>query len=329
MSLLSERKAFGSTGLSVSPIGVGCARIGGVFQNDPAGFTKLLHGAVDLGVNFFDTADMYSQGESETILGRALKGRRDRVVIASKVGYVLPAQRRLAGRIKPLLRPLIRALGIKRAHLPAAVRGAPSQNFTPTYIARALESSLRRLRTDRIDVLQLHSPPLSVIRRGDWSDVLDRLRREGKILHYGIACDTAEDAVAALELPGVAVVQVTVNLIERSAATAIASARERGIAVIARECLANGLLAKEAGGAETADPARARAIEAYRAIAREHELELPALALHYAMTVPGVSVALVGLRTPVHLDGVVRWLGSPKVATALARVRTLAIDAKH
>src|ERR1043165_5247886 len=130
-AVVSERRPFGSTGLDVSPIGVGCARIGGVFQGDPAAASSLVSAAADSGINFFDTADMYSGGESETILGRAFQGRRDRVVIASKVGYVQPTQRRVAGRIKPLLRPVIRFLRLNRAKLPAAVRGALSQNFSP------------------------------------------------------------------------------------------------------------------------------------------------------------------------------------------------------
>src|SRR5436190_10096868 len=130
---MSDRRRFGSTDLRVSPVGLGCARIGGVFQGESTAFTSLLTAALDAGVNFFDTADMYSGGEVESILGRAFRGRRDRVVIASKIGYVLPARRRLAGRIKPLLRPMIRFLGLRRASLPAAVRGAPSQNFGPDY----------------------------------------------------------------------------------------------------------------------------------------------------------------------------------------------------
>src|SRR5438132_943580 len=108
-----ELRRFGSTELRVSSLGVGCARIGGIFQKDPAAFVELLQRAVAEGINFFDTADMYSQGESEELLGRALRGQRDRVVIATKGGYVLPAQRRLLGRIKPLVRPLIRWLKIR------------------------------------------------------------------------------------------------------------------------------------------------------------------------------------------------------------------------
>src|SRR5258708_2564756 len=99
---------FGKTDLRASEIGFGCARIGGIFQHDSGGFVSLLSAARDVGINFFDTADMYSQGESEALLGRAFRGRRHDIVIASKAGYCLPAQRKLVARIKPSVRPLIR-----------------------------------------------------------------------------------------------------------------------------------------------------------------------------------------------------------------------------
>src|SRR5688572_29679636 len=103
-------RKFGNTSLEVSELGLGCARIGGIFKNDPATFVKILSTARDSGINFFDTADMYSQGESEMLLGRAFRRRRDQVIIASKVGYCLPAQRQLIARVKPFVRPLIRLL---------------------------------------------------------------------------------------------------------------------------------------------------------------------------------------------------------------------------
>jgi aryl-alcohol dehydrogenase-like predicted oxidoreductase len=317
----AARRRFGTTDLIVSPIGLGCARIGGVFQGDAKRLVSLIDAAADAGIEFFDTADMYSQGESESLLGRALRRRRERVTIASKVGYVLPAQRRLAGRIKPLLRPLIRTLGLKRTSLPAGLRGEPTQNFSAAYIRRAVEGSLRRLRTDRIDLLQLHSPPAETIRNGEWSEALAALRADGKVRYYGIACDTVADAFAALERPGVASVQVTLSLLERDAATAlIPEAARRGIGVIARECLANGLLAKAPSeiaptsfnSAEEAER-RLSQIGFYRSLADEQGMELPAFALKYASSMPGVSVALAGMRTQSHLDDLLRWLRAPNV----------------
>jgi aryl-alcohol dehydrogenase-like predicted oxidoreductase len=82
-----QLRDFGNTALRVSEFGLGCARIGGVFQTNPKGFLDLLAFAYDSGITFFDTADMYSQGESESLLGKALRGKREHIVIASKAGY--------------------------------------------------------------------------------------------------------------------------------------------------------------------------------------------------------------------------------------------------
>src|SRR4051812_35346501 len=101
-----QLRAFGSTDLRVSEFGLGCARIGGVFQGDTKEFLRLFAVAADFGVNFFDTADMYAQGESEVLLGRAFRKQRGRVIIASKAGYSLPTRRRLVSRIKPFVKPL-------------------------------------------------------------------------------------------------------------------------------------------------------------------------------------------------------------------------------
>lgn len=310
-----ERRIFGATGLSVSALGLGCARVGGIFQRDPNGFADLLRAALDGGIDFFDTADMYSQGESEALLGRALAGIRDRVIIASKAGYVLPPQRRWVAAIKPLARGIIGLLGIRREQLPALVRGVPSQDFSPAHLERAVEGSLRRLRTDRIDVFQLHSPPADVIARGDWLPAIERLKRAGKILHYGIACDTCDDAPIALQQPGVASVQIPVNLLERRGTQMVLPpAREKNVAVIARECLANGLLVKDASDVDLKSycrsPAdeerRARQLAVVRKLAQERGVPLAQLALNFVLGLEGVSVALVGARTRAQLEALLR-----------------------
>ncbi|HZX92910.1 MAG TPA: aldo/keto reductase [Myxococcales bacterium] len=311
-----ELRPFGPTGLRVSEIGLGCARLGGVFQGEAAGFLDVLSAALDAGINFFDTADMYSQGESEILLGRALRGRRDGVVIATKAGYRLPAQRRLAGRLKPLLRPLARALGLRRENLPAAVRGEPSQDFSPEYLKRSLEGSLRRLQTDRIELFQLHSPPAEIVARGEWVQALEALKREGKILHYGVSCDAADAALAALSLPGVSSLQLRINLLDQRMVGLLPAARARGVGVIARECLANGLLVKDevdlsryCASPEEAEE-RAAQLVTYRKQAAESGFTLAQVAMRYVTALEGVSVALVGARTPAQLQGLLRELAS-------------------
>src|SRR5260370_11149098 len=239
-------RRFGQTGLSVSVFGLGCARIGGVFKGDTAGFLSLLSAARDAGINFFDTADMYSQGESEALVGRAFRNVRSRVVIASKAGYCLPGRRKLAARLKPILRPIIRRLGIRRDKLPASVRGSLAQNFSPAYLRRAVEGSLRRLRTDYLDLLHLHSPPADVVERGEWEQALDALKRAGKIRYYGVSCDTVEAGLAALRFPNVSSLQFSLSLLEpRAAEPSPRNARRGGFAGFGREGRPNGRWPKE------------------------------------------------------------------------------------
>jgi aryl-alcohol dehydrogenase-like predicted oxidoreductase len=330
-----DRQRFGKTDLVVSKAGIGCARLGGIFQRDSAGYLDLLSAALDLGFNFFDTSDMYSQGESEKLLGRAFRGRRDRVVLASKAGYCLPAQRRLVARLKPIARPIIRLLGIKRQNLPAAVVGAPKQDFSPAYLRRAIEGSLKRLGTDHLDLFQLHSPPADVVARGDWAAELDSLRREGKTRWYGVSCDTVEAALAALRFSGVASLQIQMSLLDHTTADAVLPrAREAGVGVIARECLANGLLAKDASIADieavcrTPEEVKLRSsqLAAYREVAGKQGLSLFQLGMHYVMRTEGVSVALVGVRTKEQLVGAARQLSMPPSADdAVQAARTVSV----
>ncbi|MBS2025118.1 MAG: aldo/keto reductase [Deltaproteobacteria bacterium] len=317
-----NQRPFGGTGLTVSELGLGCARIGGIFQAGSEDFADLIALAVERGVTFFDTADMYSQGESEALLGRVLRGRRDRVVLASKVGYKLPAQRRLIARVKPFVRPVVKLLGLKRENLPSSVRGQPSQDFTPAYVRRAVEGSLTRLRTDHLDFLQLHSPPREVIVAGAFREALEGLVREGKIRHWGIACDTVGDAEAALRQPGLAGVQITVNLLEQGALTALlpACARQR-VGVIAREIFSNGLLLKSPPPADLASyvktpeegERRRRQLAALARLQQEHGVSAGQLAVQRALTAPGVSVALIGARTRAQLEGALAFAQGPRV----------------
>ncbi|HEY3665362.1 MAG TPA: aldo/keto reductase [Polyangiaceae bacterium] len=305
-------RAFGNTDLKVSEYGLGCARIGGIFQGDSKGFLRLYAAAADFGLNFFDTADMYSQGESEALLGQAFRKQRGRVIIASKAGYCLPSRRRFAARIKPLLRPLIRALKIRRDKLPSGTRGALSQDFSPTYLRQAVEGSLRRLKTDYLDLFQLHSVPLDVVTRGEWEPVLDDLKRSGKIRYYGVSCDVLEAGVAALQYTGVSSVQCVLNLLEQgSSRELIPQAKVRGVGIIARETLSNGLLIKEVAdadlknycGTEEEIPRRIQQLKELREQAASEGIPLATLALRYASQLDGVSVALIGARSVDQLKG--------------------------
>ncbi len=309
-----RRRRFGGTDLEVSEFGLGCARIGGIFKRKPAEFVSLLSFALDSGINFFDTADMYSQGESEALIGRAFRRRRDEVVIASKAGYVLPSQRRIVARLKPLVRPIVGALGLSRHHLPGAVRGSLAQDFSPQHLRKSLEGSLSRLRTDRLDLFQLHSPPLDVVDPDEWIATLDALKREGKIRHYGVSCDTADATLAALRHPGLASIQVPLNLLEREALPALPIASARGVGVIVRESLANGLLVKEDltlaqirtyTQSDEEASAKAAKLGEYRRIAADNGCSMTQLALRYVSGLAGVSVTLVGVSRLDQLQALV------------------------
>ncbi|MBI4894926.1 MAG: aldo/keto reductase [Candidatus Aenigmarchaeota archaeon] len=166
---------FGKTQSKVSEVGMGCWAIGGNEYGNSYGSTddsdsiRAIKRSVELGCNFFDTADVYGQGHSEELLGMALKKVREKVIIATKVGgsYMYGGQWGMS-------------------------------NFSEEYIRFALEKSLQRLQTNYIDIYQLHNPSLNLIKKAEIFSILRKLQKEGKIKHIGISVHTLEEGVAAL-----------------------------------------------------------------------------------------------------------------------------------
>jgi aryl-alcohol dehydrogenase-like predicted oxidoreductase len=154
-----------------------------------------------------------------------------------------------------------------------------------------------------MDLLQLHSPPANIVEAGEWIRALDTLKQEGKIRYYGVSCDTVDAAYAALRHSGVSSLQVPMNLLSREFSPVLDAARQSGVAVIARECLANGLLVKAVNTddvrkycqSDAEAVSKAARLDALRRAADGHGLSLMQLALKYVTTLPGVSVALVGV----------------------------------
>ncbi len=318
-------RRFGKTDLTVSEVGFGCARIGGVFHGSSrSDVLKLLRKAVDSGVTFFDTADMYTQGESERLVGEAFQPDRQRVVIATKFGYVLPAQKRLGARIKPLLKPIVARLGLTGRHIPSTMRGSVAhQDFSPAYIAAAIEASLTRLRTDYIDIYQLHSPPPEVLRRAEFVEPLERFREQGKIRYWGVACERAEDVHDCLPFSQLASVQIGFSALEQAALDgAFPDAAARGIGVISRQVYASGLLTRplETFAAQqidtdplVADRKRAQ-IAQFASIADDGHRTPAELALKFALAQPQVSVVLLGISRQAHLDSGLAALNAPDLS---------------
>jgi len=324
---------FGSTGMRVSEVGFGGSRIGGVFAGKGSSSREalqVLRGALDAGITFFDTADMYAQGESEALIGTAFRGRRDQVVLATKGGYCLPARRNLIKRIKPLVRPIVRALGLKRARLPPGMSGALSQDFSPAYLTRALEASLKRLQTDHVDLYQLHSPGPPLMQSAAFGDALatlEQLRQQGKLRFYGIATEAPEDAPYCLAAPGISSVQIGFGLLDPQALDqgTLAAAGARGLAVIARGCFGGGLLKDGLDEAQLrAMTPKWRHILALRALAARTGRSVLDLAFQFCRGDPAVNVTLLGMRIESHLRDNLRYLeGQPLDAGEYEALRQL------
>jgi aryl-alcohol dehydrogenase-like predicted oxidoreductase len=244
-----DYRTFGHTDLKVSEIGLGCQSIGGgLYHKDDQEALRTFDRAFDSGVNFFDTADHYSQGNSERLLGRAFQGKRDRVILATKAGMVYSQAGRLALAMRPLLRPARRILEPMKIAFHLMRASQKRHVFSEAYLTEAVHASLKRLQTDYIDLFQLHKPDSDLIDKGDFLGTLEKLKAQGKVRHYGISCATVDDALLCLRHPEIASVQVTVNLLEQEAITKyLPIAKERNVAVIIRNPRAQGHLTDRLG----------------------------------------------------------------------------------
>ncbi len=247
-------RALGRTGIMLSEIGFGTWGLGGDAYGpaDDAVSKATIRLAVERGITYFDTSDVYGGGHSETVLGEALEGIRDRAVIGTKVG-LLPH----TGFVMPT-------------------------NFAADHIRAGVEASLRRLRTDYIDLYQLHSPELHEL-TPEVVDTLRALQTSGKIRAFGISSRSPADALAALRQFDFAFAQVNYNLIDHRAADdgAFAFALEQGVGIIARTPLCFGYLT-------------GRLSAEYQFVGRDHRANWPADQLRRWAAAPGLFNHLFG-----------------------------------
>jgi len=319
-------RQFGKTGWRVSEIGFGGARIGGLLAQDGGRATSLktLEAACDAGINFFDTADMYSQGESEILVGKAFRNKRVRAFIATRGGYGLPRQKRLIQFIKPFAKPIVRALGLRRSAVPASLSGTVSQDFSPGYLREAVEASLRRLQSDHIDLYQLHSPPreeLTGSRLQDALGLLGRLKTEGKIREYGIALDSVYDAVHCLDMEGLASLQMPFGLMDLQALDGVFDkVSERQLGIIARGCFGGGALKQSLTEAElrASEPQWERALQ-IRRLAEQMQRSALEAALQFALSIERISVTILGMRTPAHVATNLQYYAAKPLSDAEKR----------
>jgi len=312
-----QYRQFGKTGWKVSEIGFGGARIGGLLAQDGGRMASLrtLEAAHDLGINFYDTANIYSQGESEVLIGTAFRKKRDKVFIASKGGYCLPAKSRLIQLIKPFIKPIVQRIGLRRAAIPTSFSGGLSQDFSPRHLRTAAELSLRRLQSDYIDLYQLHSPPPAELRGARFQETLGelaRLKAEGKIREFGIALDAAEHARDCLALEGVASVQLPFGLLDLDGLDGVLKVlSDRQFGIIARGCFAGGALKETLSEADlrATEPKWERVLLLRRLFEQLNRAPLEA-ALQFSLRVRDISTNLLGMRTPQHLASNLKYYSS-------------------
>ena len=207
-----ESRTLGRTHRQVSVIGLGCWQLGAdwgaVSETDAL---AVLHAAVDAGVTFLDTADVYGDGRSEQLVGRILRERDEALTVATKMG--------------------------RRADPHVA------QAFTLTAFRGWVDRSRANLGVDTLDLVQLHCPPTSVYADDRVFDALDTLVAEGRIGAYGVSVETCDEALQAIARPGVATVQIILNVFRRKPLEQVLpAAAAAGVGIIARVPLASGLL---------------------------------------------------------------------------------------
>jgi aryl-alcohol dehydrogenase-like predicted oxidoreductase len=292
-----QYRALGRTGWKVSTISFGAWAIGGAWGSvDDSESIAALHRALDLGVNLFDTADVYGDGHSERLLARLRRERPDMPFrIATKAG------RRLSPHV---------AAGYTRENLQAFV-----------------ERSLVNLECEAIDLLQLHCPPTEVYYMPEVFDALDAFVQAGKLLHYGVSVEKVEEGLKALEYPGVQSIQVVFNIFrQRPAGLLFAQAERHGVGILARLPLSSGLLGGKLSRASRFSAEDHRTFnrhgeqfdrgETFSGLDYEDALDavealrpllpagitMPQLALRWILMHPAVTCAIPGAKRPSQVE---------------------------
>ncbi|MBN8821640.1 MULTISPECIES: aldo/keto reductase [unclassified Spirosoma] len=206
-------RKLGKTGFSISEISLGTWQVGGKwgdpFSHDNA--DQILNAAIDAGINFIDTADVYGDGESEKAVGRLVRSRSERIYVATKCGR----------RLQP----------------------HTNEAYQPKTLRKFVEDSLQNMGLDTLDLIQLHCPPTEVFYRPEIFELFDRLKDEGKIQNLGVSVEKVEEGLKAIEFPNVTTVQIIFNMFrQRPAELFFQEASRRNIGIIVRVPLASGLL---------------------------------------------------------------------------------------
>jgi aryl-alcohol dehydrogenase-like predicted oxidoreductase len=275
-----HHRNLGKTGLMVSEVGMGCNRLGESIHSDDH-WDDLVRRAVDLGVNNFDTSEGYGKGRSEEVLGRAI-GNRDDMYIASKAS-------------------------------PKTIDDV--RQITSAIIFEAVEKSLKRLQRDVIDVYQLHSPNLEMLKRDDWAEGLLRLKEQGKIKHGAIAVNSAKDGIWAIEHGVAEVLQITYSIFETTPEEGLFDlAKERGVGLLVRRPMERGVLtgkfkpsqavASDHRASKEKDrlPGMIERAETLRSVGEAYPGGMTRMALQFGLGNDAVSCIIPGARSIEQLE---------------------------
>lgn len=206
-------RRLGKTGLNVSEISLGTWQVGGRWGDDfsHSNAERILNFAIDHGVNFIDTADVYGNGESEKAVGKVVRSRSEQVYVATKCGRQLSPHTNKA--------------------------------YTPEALRKFVENSMKNMGLERLDLIQLHCPPTEVYYRPEIFELFDQLKKEGKIANLGVSVEKVEEALKAIEYPNVTTIQIIFNIFrQRPSELFFKEAYKKGIGIIVRVPLASGLL---------------------------------------------------------------------------------------
>lgn len=313
-----EYRELGRTGWKVSAISFGAWAIGGTWgdvQDDES--LAALHRALDLGVNFFDTADVYGDGRSEQLLAKLRRERSEEFHVATKAG------RRLD---------------------PHAAGGYNKQNLTAF-----VERSLKNLQVESLDLLQLHCPPTEVYYMPEVFDILDGLVQAGKLLHYGVSVEKVEEALKAIEYPNVQTVQIIFNIFrQRPLDLFFGEAQRRKIGILARVPLSSGMLTGKmtrASSFQTDDhrlfnrhgesfdrgetfsgldyEIGLQAVEELRALVPAGTT-MTQMALRWILMSPAVTCAIPGAKRPAQAEENIRAADQPPLSDeAMGQIRSI------
>lgn len=311
-------RELGRTGWKVSTISFGAWAIGGTWGNvkDEESLAAL-HRALDLGVNFFDTADAYGDGRSEQLLAKLRRERSEPFLVATKAG------RRLD---------------------PHVASGYTKQNLTSF-----VERSLRNLEVEALDLLQLHSPPTQVFYMPEVFDALDGLVKDGKLRYYGVSVEKVEEALKAIEYPNVQTVQIIFNIFrQRPLDLFFGEALRRKVGILARVPLSSGMLTGKMSRATSFEASDHRQFNRQGAgfdrgetfsgldydiglqAVEQLRLLLPAdmtmsqLALRWILMSPAVTCAIPGAKRPSQVEENVKAADLPELSdSTMNEIRSL------